>query len=282
MEVMSIWRLVFIGVPEVLLGILIGLVLCRGSLKEMSKKVLVSKMAVSIIVILSIVYFSRQTFDGIVVHVCVTMFMYVITFKFLWEMNVRQSIFATCIKTYTVAVIEILTIPLYQSFVQWWKTEYFFEPSIAFSPAIRMPQIFILLFFIKFNFARSELLIQKWRNLSVYYKAAMVVIIGSLLLCNIANFNYIDAIVKTNIHNINIDIIGGNIQLFFWANIWFFLMVIGLMYYIFKFLEAQKMVDVPPKNLVLSVAKESSPEDIERYIDILKEISRQKGGRQHG
>ncbi len=59
METMTLIKVLSIGMPEIILSILVGLVTCRSNLKKPNYTAFTLKMILSIIVILGTIFLSR-------------------------------------------------------------------------------------------------------------------------------------------------------------------------------------------------------------------------------
>ena len=278
METMSWQKILFTGIPETLVLLLTGLILCYGGgffRKNMTVSLI--KLILSTAVVLTVVYFSRKIVGNVMLHSLITMSMYFITFIFVWQMNIRQSILATFINLFTLTTLEVITFPLYDRFAQYIGLTNYYESSIIFVQLIRLIQIMIIILLIKFNFKNSELLTKNWNKLKWYYQIAIGVILLSVFLSMAVLFNYLDIIIKINTYHIDTSLISLNLKLFFWMNIWMFFVLVGLVWYIYKFTEAKDILEMSPEEMLEIFRRRSTEEEIENYIKILQRKEEEGG-----
>lgn len=278
MEQISLFKLIIVGVPETTLNLLIGLVLCRDNVKK-DWKSFILKMVISIIVILTTIYFVRRTFGNLALIAGTMTFTYIFVFKTIWEMNFRQSILSGCCTMFILCCIEAITLPLYKIFLQTIEFSGFFDAGILFSLFLRLLHIIFFLILTKWNLRNNEVISGKWSKQNKHSKIAMIIIILSILWCMTSMLNYIDATYRIEMFKDDASFLIGNIKIFFWMTIWFFVFLLVLQYYIFNFLDTQKMFDISLEEVLSTVGEELSKEEIKGYIEILQQKYNEKGGK---
>lgn len=277
MEQISLFKLIIVGVPETTLNLLIGLVLCRDNVKK-DWKSFIFKMVASIIVILITIYFARREFKNVTLLAGTITLIYVIIFKIIWEMNFRQSILSGCSTMFLLCCLETITLPLYKIFLQTMKFTGLFDASILFSPFLRLLHVMIFLILTKWNFRNNEVISGKWSKQNKHSKIAIIIIILSILWCMASMLNYMDFYDRIILFD-DTSFFIGNIRIFFWMTIWFFIFLLVLLYYIFNFLDTQKMFDISLEEILSTAGEELSKEEIKGYIEILQQKYNEKGGK---
>jgi len=255
---------------------LIGLVLCRDNVKK-DWKSFIFKMVASIIVILITIYFARREFKNYTLLTGTITLAYVILFKTIWEMNFRQSILSGCSTMFLLCCIETITLPLYKIFLQTMKFTGLFDASILFSPFLRLLHVMIFLILTKWNFRNNEVISGKWSKQNKHSKIAIIIIILSILWCMASMLNYMDFYDRIILFD-DTSFFIGNIRIFFWMTIWFFIFLMVLLYYIFNFLDTQKMFDISLEEILSTIGEELPKDEIKGYIDILQQKYNDKRG----
>ena len=280
METMSWQKILFTGIPETVVMLLMGIILCYGG-GFFRKNVTVSliKLILSTAVVLTVVYFSRKTVGNMILHTIISTSMYFVTFKLVWKMNIRQSMLAAFVVFSISYMLEIITFPLYDKFAQYIGLNNYYESSIIFVQLIRLMQIIIIILFTKFNLKNSKLLIVQLNKLRWYYQIAIVVIFISILFSTIANLNYLDVLFKVRTYQFDTTLIQSNLNIFFWINIWLFFVLIGLVCYIYKFIESKNILEMTPEEMLEIFKRKSTEKEIKNYIRILEQKSEEKGER---
>lgn len=278
MEQISLFKLIIVGVPETTLNLLIGLVLCRDNVKK-DWKSFIFKMVASIIVILITIYFARREFKNVTLLAGTITLIYVIIFKIIWEMNFRQSILSGCSTMFLLCCLETITLPLYNKFLQSMRFADIFDASILFSPFLRLLHIIFFLILTKWNLRNNEVISGKWSKQNKHSKIAMIIIILSILWCMISMLNYIDLNYRIALFKEDTSFLVGNMKIFFWMTVWFFVFLLVLLYYIFNFLDTQKMFDISLEEILSTAGEELSKEEIKGYIEILQQKYNEKGGK---
>lgn len=277
MEIISLLKLMALGVPETVLNLLIGLVLCRDNVKK-NWKSFIFKMVVSSIVILTMIYFVRRTFNSFTMIAGIMTAIYILIFKIVWEMNFRQSILSGCSTMFFLICLETLTIPLYNKLIINFQYNNFLEGSVLFTPFLRLLHIIVFLIFTKWNLRNNELISGEWAKQNSYSKTAIVIIIISIFWCMLSMLNYMDFNYKLASFGEELSFLVGNVRLIFWMIIWFFIFLLVLLYYIFNFLDTQKMFDISIEEIFNLVGEELSKPEIKDCIEILQQKYNEKGG----
>lgn len=278
MEEMSLLKLILVGVPETLLNLLIGLVLCRDNVKK-DWRSFILKMSISIIAILTVLFFVRRTFDSIVYTTTLMILMYVFTFKLVWKMNYRQSILSSCSTIFILVCLETITLPLYDTILNKFNSHIFFEGTQLFASFLRVIHTMIFIFFTRFNLRNNELISGKWESQDRYSKVAIIVIITSMIWCMISMLNYSDIYYKFMLTKADMSFLALNIKLIFLISICFFIFLLVLIYYVFNFLDTQKMLDISVEEVFNICGEELSKEEILKCINLLQKKYIEKGGK---
>ena len=213
--------LLLIGIPEVVLCTIVGLVTCRGNVKK-NLPLFFMKLTLSVVIVLNIIYASRQVLTSTALITISTTITYLLIFKLLWDMNWRQSTLASLITMFVLLGIETAMLPIYTQFRTKFGDDSFFGSALGFSPFLRLIHFLAFMFFTKFNLRNSKALACKWEFLNGTYKAIAILIILSVALCFAFNINYSSMYVKTVLNNINVSGIAFNLNVFFWGNVLFF------------------------------------------------------------
>lgn len=268
MEKMTLLKTLAFGVPEVVMCILIGLAACRSDVKK-DWKAFIIKLVLSVAVVLSVIYIYRQLSMSMKLNNYILLILYAVTFKLVWQMNYRQSILASCITEFILGLIEIATLPLYDFLL---KTSGINSQNfdILFSPILRLPQIIMVMVFMKWNLRNNELLCKKWHDLNKYFKIGIIVIMLSIVWCTYAFANYADFNYLLIQNKLMTDLYKSILNRYFWTVLWFFIFLLFLIYYVYNFLQTQKMLDISPRDLINILGEESDENEIKEYIHILQ------------
>lgn len=277
MEEITVLKLILVGVPETILNLLIGLVLCRDNVKK-DWRSFILKICISVIVSLIMIFFVRRIFYTFTLIGATMTLVYIFIFKLVWGMNFRQSILSGCSVIFFLICLETISLPLYNTLLKNFNINNFFEASLPFTPFLRLVHTLVFIIFTKWNLRGNQLISGEWRKQNKYSRIAIIVIIISIIWCMVAMVNYIDFNYKIVTNQENISFLIGNIKVVFWMTIWFFIFLLVLIYYIFNFLNAQKMLDISIEEIIKIISDELSKEDILKYINYLQEKYKEKGG----
>nr|WP_041701630.1 hypothetical protein [Gottschalkia acidurici] len=239
MDIMTLKEILIVGVPEVFIVILIGLVL--GFSNDFFKQIRLwgLKLFISVMFILIGIYFIRSRATSIQSISIFCLITYIASYKFIFEMNTRKSIIIGSIVMFLILSSEIVTFPV----LKYIENGVYFKNRINVTIITRVIQIIILVLFYKANMHISNInmISCKWRDLKIKEKITIVFIISLLVLCVIFNASYSDLYVKLNISNLKLEdsYIRLNMFMYFMENILFIFIVLYLLnrtknYYIFE------------------------------------------------
>ncbi|WP_341876423.1 hypothetical protein [Defluviitalea saccharophila] len=277
MEEVSLLKLIIVGLPETVLNLLIGLVLCRDNVKK-NWKSFILKMCISVITILITIFFVRSNINSLLWVTVYMVFVYTSVFKYVWEMNYRQSILSACSTIFLLTFLETITLPLYTMLVKGLNFTNIFDGGMLFSPLMRTLHIIVFLILTRWNLRNNEVISGEWSRQNQHSKIAIIIIIISMFWCMASMLNYVDFTYKISVFETEASFLVGNIRLVFWMTIWFFIFLLVLAYYIFSFLDTQKMFDISLEEILSTVGDELSKEEIKGYIDILQQKYNEKRG----
>lgn len=273
-------ELILFGIPEEVMCVLIGLVMCQKRFMNGWSSFFI-RLMVSISILLTLIYISRPLFNRTALHTIFITLVYVLVFKIIWQMNWRKSIVAGFSTMFILVVLETAMYPVYERFRLLFGDENFFSTRFGFSPILRLVQLLVLIILTKFNLQENKLFVIPWRQLSLAYKYITVIITAAVILCFLFNVNYIDIYVQVKIHNINTSGIMMNLQMFFWGNIVFFVFFVLLTILLFafdqKFQRLKEMIDIPHSEMIDIIGNDSDAEEIQQYIYILQNKIAERG-----
>ncbi|NLT96415.1 MAG: hypothetical protein GXW85_12965 [Clostridia bacterium] len=153
-----------------------------------------------------------------------------------------------------------------------------FDGGMLFSPLMRTLHIIVFLILTRWNLRNNEVISGEWSRQNQHSKIAIIIIIISMFWCMASMLNYVDFTYKISVFETEASFLVGNIRLVFWMTIWFFIFLLVLAYYIFSFLDKQKMFDISLEEILSTVGDELSKEEIKAYIDILQQKYNEKRG----
>lgn len=277
MEELSLLKLIAVGVPETVLNLFIGLVLCRDNVKK-DWSSFIFKMIISVIAILTVIFFIRRNITSLICITTITSFMYILTFKLVWQMNYRQSILSGCTTMFILVSLESITLPLYNVILTTFNLPSFFSGTLFFASFLRILHALIFIFFTRYNLRNNELISGRWKSQSKYSKVAIIIIITSMVWCMLSMLNYSDIYYKIIVSQEDLSFLKTNVNLIFLISICFFIFLLVLMYYVFSFLDTQKMLDISVEEIFSIVGDELSQEEILQCMNLLQKKYIEKGG----
>lgn len=111
MDLMTFRDLVLVGLPEVILVILIGLLLNYGR-KFKNDKTLVFKILFSAIIILTGLLIVRKTLSSLVLINIFSMTMYTITYMYIFNIGKRKSLILGAMSMVILLFSEVIFFPI--------------------------------------------------------------------------------------------------------------------------------------------------------------------------
>ncbi len=269
----SLVKLILFGVPEITLIFMTGLVLYRSSVKQ-NIPLFIVKLMIANILMLSVIYFVRRFFTNTVSISFVNTLVSIIIFRFLWEMNWRQSILAAITGMFIVMFIETTTLPLYEKVRHLYGNEDFFSVGLRFSLIYRAIHLLIFFIFTKYHLRGSSILEVKWSQLPAFKKVILSTIIASVGMCFFISANYYDMHVRMASSDVDLSGFSLNFTFFYWGNIFVFMVFVLLLFIIYflekQFQQAKAFLDIPPEDLMDIIGDDSDEQEINGYITILQ------------
>lgn len=265
MDIMKLQDILFIGVPETTLSMLTILFFIDGRIPFKNKEFFY-KMALSNIVILSIIFCSRGYFNDILYVAITSAVSYSLTFKFVWSFNWRQAFLGASVSLLLLIILEITIYPIIINF----ESINLFDNRFLISFPTRILQFFTLLIIIKnkISLKDNKLFINEWHTLHRANKNIVIGLLASVFICFICNLNYTAIFFHTYIipkGNKGFDL---NVQALYIGNILMVLAVIILLVRTIRNEEYKAMLKKTPEQFIRKILENSTPEELRNFTKV--------------
>lgn len=272
MDIMKWYDILFLGVPETTLSIFIILSILDNKIGFRNKFFYV-KLILSNIVILSVIFLSRGFFNNLIYTSLVSMMIYTLCFKGIWEYNWRQSIFGGAITIFFLMSIEIMTYPIITLVLENFEYMSFFgNRVILFIPA-RVLQILVLVFIKRYNITlkNNDLMILKWDSFSKDQKVNISIMLFSITTCVQINTSYGDLYVQAALNKIDSSLIPVNMKMLFFGSIIMIFCILVLMFRTIRYEEYKSILRKTPEEFMRRILENSTHEELQSYSKIFLE-----------
>lgn len=257
----------FVGIPEVTVILLIGLVLGHGSnFREKVNNVYI-KIMFSTILILSFIFFLRLNINSIVTISIISFLLYSTTYYFILGVKIRRSIIIGAISIYCSLMTDILIIPFI-------NIPSIFEHKIQFTLLARTVQLLILGILIKnnLNLGKLKLLDTGWEKLSATQKLDIIAVMIFPLLTVIFNASYCDLILK--IPGEILEHIRFNLNTYFFQNCLLCIVNLYILNRTKKYYVLEDFLIRDPEEIFINLMEIAlkDQKDVEKYKKIIERI----------
>lgn len=261
----------FVGIPETVLILIIGLILGHGTKFKQKVKYVYLKIILSTVIILSFIFFIRTNISSIVMTSIFSFCLYATTYYFILGIKIRRSIIIGAISIYLSLMTDILILPFI-------NISSIFEHKIQFTILSRCLQLIILGIVAKWNLnlGKLKLLDTKWNKLTNLQKIDIIAVMIFPILTVVFNASYCDLVLRLPeeiFKNIKF-----NLNTYFFQNCLLFILNLYILNRTKKFYILEDFLIRDPeeifKNLMdLAITDKT---DIKKYKKILEDIEKEK------
>ncbi|AFS77313.1 hypothetical protein Curi_c02330 [Gottschalkia acidurici 9a] len=211
MDEMKFIDIVLVGVPEITIMLIIGLLLGYG--KEFYKRLnfLIFRVVIANVLILCIIFFARSRLTNIQAIGISSLLAYIVTFRSLFRMNIRKSIIIGSLVMFIIFSTEIITFPILKYIAE----GKYFEDRFNVTLITRIIQIIILICLHKFEISltNNSVVSRGCYRLKANEKIIMILLIF--------NSTYTDLYLKINMNILDPKDLNLNMTIYFIENLLF-------------------------------------------------------------
>lgn len=265
-----LFKFIIVGVPEICIILLIGLVLGYG--KNFRSKItkLHLKMLLSITIILIFLFYLRTNISSIVLISSISFFLYSASYNAIFGIRGRRSLIIGAVSVYLSVMTDFLIIPFIDM-------QTIFEYKLQLTLLSRSLQIIIFLVLMKWNLnlGKIKLLDVDSKNLTKIEKLDLIAVVTFPVLTVLFNSSYCDMVL--NLPEVMIKHINLSLNIYFTQNVLLLFVNLYVLhriqkYYIFKdFLERgheEIFLDV----MAFAIAEK---EDLNKYKKIIEALEKE-------
>lgn len=252
-----------VGVPETWLVLLFGMILVYGNNFHKKLKMLILKFIFSTVIILTAITIVRANVKSIIDIGIISMIMYMVTYRFVFNFNVRKSLIVGSMSIFFIVITEIIFMPFLSSMLD---DISLFQATLG----TRLIQFFILSMMIYFNIGigKLEILEMDWKELPKREKIYLSIIILLIILVALFNMGYSDLMVAlTYIH-----VKSNGLSLYFIQNIVFAGIVVYLLKRTRNYQIYKEFLGKTREDMFIEFITYSSDEEITIFKKIIDEI----------
>lgn len=252
-----------VGVPETWLVLLFGMILVYGNNFHKKLKMLILKFIFSTVIILAAITIVRANLKSIIDIGIISMIMYMVTYKFIFNFNVRKSLIVGSMSIFFIVITEIIFMPFLSSMLD---DISLFQATLG----TRLIQFLILSMMIYFNIGigKLEILEIDWKELPKREKIYLSIIILLIILVALFNMGYSDLMVAlTYIH-----VKSNGLSLYFIQNIVFAGIVVYLLKRTRNYQIYKEFLGKTREDMFIEFITYSSDEEITIFKKIIDEI----------
>lgn len=273
MDNMSFIDILFVGIPEVFLTILTGLIILGKNLNEYKdNKLLFSlKISISLLSILLIIYFSRRSLNSIVAIGAISTLAYMVNYRFTWSLNWRESIVLSNITIFLIGILEIGLSPYSDYILCNFNQGYYFDNRIILSIPLRVIQfvILIVIYKSKLTLYNVYLINRDWIELTKSNQLTAILLLILISLNSLFNFNFSELFIKLQINKIDTTLMNINLKIYIFENFIFAIVVFILFSRTSKYEYYKIALNKKPENLFWDILESSSTQDLIYYEELL-------------
>lgn len=270
MDNMSLFDAMVVGIPEVLLICLTGIVLIKGNIfksEEFDLKFII-KILLGSIVFPLVLIIVRKNINSFILMSFISLLCYIIILKVIFSFNTRQALLGGHLAILTLIFCETFSTPIIE-LLRVKYSGYYFNYRFIFSFPTRIFQIIIVFICSKFNLKSNRLLNLQWNLLSKSKKITFYVIVSLLVSGYLFSINYTELFFKINLYDIDVKKIFFNIQIFFIETIVFMIITIILLNRTILYENYKEILNSPQKTLE-TLLYNSTEDEIYYYLNLIK------------
>lgn len=266
---------IILGIPEISISLLLGLVIVRGNVFRYERWTsLLLKLIISVTVIAIIVHIARGIFSSLYAIIFLTFTMCVVTYKLVFGLNLRQSILAGSVTNIIGIQLEIFSTPICDFLLQkHFEVPDFTLASMYIMPILRIIQVLIIILLIKFNknFSKNYVLNEDWSDLPVSYKFSIITVLALLVSGIVFNINYLNFYFLEVKQKFYASRLPSFMPILAIQTTAFFFLIISSIVRTIGYEENKKMLESEViEDFLEGVSLVKSEQDLKKYIEILK------------
>lgn len=281
MDIMSLKDILLVGVPDALVWVFFGILLCFSDYFKDKKLLNITlKLIISVVFILGTVIYIRTLVTNIIYVCLVSALLYMITFRLIWKFNLRTSFFNGFMIVFTSASVENLFTPLFIYISSF--SNIFTQSRFILSLPIRITEIIVVYLIYKgqISIGKTILFREDWNIMSLSKKITTILLITFSFTGAMIVGAYTDILIKESVYKLNLIVISLDIKCIFYGII--FLIIGGLLiisrtrqYEEMK--EIKQAFNIPKEKMLLNFLRASEPEDFNKYKLIFDKFTNEGG-----
>lgn len=268
MDVMSLQDILLVGVPETTLSIFTVMLFLSKKIDFKSESMYI-QLILSNVVILSVIFLARSHLNSISYISIFSTSINMLTLKYIWQYNWRQSILGGGLSAYLLMTLEMVTFPFLMAIINRYDYFVIFENRIVLTLPTRILQLLLLIIIWRLGITLKDnyLMTHKWNKLSLDKKVTISIVLAAIMIGIFLGISYCDLYFKLHILESN-NLYPVYLNSLYTGNILMIVAFLLLLFRTIRYEEYRSLLKKTPEEFLKKILENSNHDELRSYSRI--------------